>query len=99
MSLVNNTQDDSMLSLGIAGMTPGVEALVSSGQLEPLEYLMRHLQGDWGDLCEEDRQTNADALIYGNRVLSSYNLPDGQCLWIITEADRSITTLLLPEEY
>lgn len=99
MSLLNTVQDDPTLSFGIVGMTAGVEALVRSGQLEPLEYLFRHLHGDWGDISEEDRQTNADALIHGNRILSSYQISDEIRLWIITEAGRSITTLLLPEEY
>lgn len=99
MSLLNTVEDDLTLSFGIVGMTSGVEALVRSGRLEPLEYLFRHLRGDWGDISEEDRQTNADALIYGHRVLSSYQVTEDLRLWILTEADRSITTLLLPEEY
>lgn len=99
MSLINLLQEDPTFSFGIVGMTAGVQSLVQSGELEPLEYLVRHLQGDWGDISDEDRQRNADALVHGNRVLSSYQLPGGQCLWILTEADRSITTLLMPEEY
>ncbi|VVM80179.1 hypothetical protein PS664_02245 [Pseudomonas fluorescens] len=99
MSLINLLQDDPNFSFGIVGMTAGVQALVQDDELDPLEYLMRHLQGDWGDLSDEDQQANADALAHGNRVLSSYKVSEDQWLWIITEADRSITTLLLPEEY
>ena len=60
--------------------------------------LIRHANGDWGDVCEEDHTANDIALIQGNRVLSSYTLADRK-VWIITEADRSATTVLFPEEY
>jgi hypothetical protein len=60
---------------------------------------LRHVSGDWGDICAEDRQANADALQYGYRLMSVYELSKTERLWIITEADRSSTTLLLPEEY
>jgi hypothetical protein len=69
--------------------------------------LNRHVRGDWGCVCEEDRDTNNEALKAGNRILSAYAIDDTQpceghgdnTLWIITEADRSVTTFLLPEEY
>ena len=77
--------------------TPGVLALAERG-LDLLEYLQRHLNGDWGDLCEEDKAENLFSLKHGLRLLSAYNTPFG-VLWIITEADRSVTTFLLPEEY
>lgn len=67
--------------------------------INPASYLRRHLNGDWGDLCEEDIETNEEALKHGSRLLSSYKLPSGEKLWIITEADRSVTTFLLPREY
>lgn len=79
--------------------TPGAMQALESNQTEPIELLGRHLVGDWGDVCEEDAQANADALAAGGRLLSVYRLPDGQKVWIITEADRSATTLLLPSEY
>lgn len=63
-----------------------------------LRSLDRHHAGDWGDVCAEDAQTNEDALTYGNRVLSSYS-HEGTTIWIITEADRSVTTLLFPSDY
>ena len=65
----------------------------------PLEFLSRHLRGDWGDLCQEDRTENELSLAQGFRLMSSYPITDTEELWIITEADRSLTTLLLPAEY
>jgi len=85
--------------LGRVVATPGaLEALAEAG-IDPATLLDRHGVGDWGELCEEDRQENEFSLNRGFRLLSSYPLPDGQKLWIITEADRSATTLLLPSEY
>ena len=60
--------------------------------------LYRHRCGDWGDLCEEDKQANDYAVEHGERILSAYEL-FGTKIWIITEWDRSVTTILLPEEY
>jgi len=62
-------------------------------------YISRHADGDWGDLDEHDRKANEYALEHGLRVLSAYTLGSGEKIWIITEADRSSTTILLPEEY
>jgi hypothetical protein len=59
----------------------------------------RHQRGDWGDLCAEDHQSNEDALRQGGRLFSAYVDRDGIKFWIITEADRSATTVLLPEDY
>ena len=73
-------------------------ALEEAGQL-PAEFLSRHASGDWGGLCEEDRRENERALREGFRLFSSYTLSTGEKLWIITEADRSVTTFLLPLEY
>ena len=64
-----------------------------------LPFLRRHLRGDWGGVCEEDAQANRDAVELGLRILSSYTTPNDEKFWIITEADRSATTILLPEEY
>ena len=69
--------------------------------------LARHLTADWGCVCAEDREANDEALSQGNRILSAYPIDDTKpcegfgtnTLWIITEADRSVTTFLLPEEY
>jgi hypothetical protein len=62
-------------------------------------YLYRHGAGDWGDLTAEDMLANATALREGTRLVSSYHLKNGTNIWVITEADRSSTTILLPEEY
>jgi hypothetical protein len=61
--------------------------------------LTRHSRGDWGDVCEEDSAANDQALVKERRLLSAYNTPGGVKFWIITEADRSVTTVLLPEDY
>ena len=85
--------------LGQVVATPGaLDALEDTGQ-SPLEFLDRHVHGDWGELSEEDRQENEFSLREGFRLLSAYRLTDGTKIWIITEADRSATTILLPEEY
>lgn len=79
--------------------TPGaVRALAEAEQL-PEEFLSRHFAGDWGNVGVEDWQENQLALENGFRLFSVYETADGQRLWVITEADRSATTLLLPEEY
>ena len=80
-------------------VTAGVDELIQHGRLNPSAYLSRHLSGDWGDLCDEDRHLNDAALNSGDRLLSSYQVASDLKLWIITEWDRSVTTLLLPEEY
>jgi hypothetical protein len=70
--------------------------------LEPDEVqraLLRHANGDWGDVCEEDRLINEQALIEEDRLFSVYHAASGQKFYIITEWDRSVTTVLLPEEY
>ena len=79
--------------------------VITRGALNALEDedvhtgIARHASGDWGDVCPEDQQANDDALKVGARLLSAYHTGSGQKFWIITEADRSATTVLLPEEY
>ena len=86
------------LPLGKIVATPGaLETLTDAGE-DPLRYLARHASGDWGDLDTHDRRENERSFKHGWRVLSSYPV-GGHTLWIITEADRSVTTILLPEEY
>jgi hypothetical protein len=85
--------------LGQVVATPAaLKALVTNNQT-PLEFLSRHVTGDWGELDEHDQRENEYALAHGLRLLSAYTLRDATRLWIITEADRSATTLLLPSEY
>lgn len=93
--------------LGQLVATPGaLEAF--AGQPTMLElYVNRHAQGDWGVVCDEDKASNDEALLLGNRILSAYPIDPSKpcegfgdnCVWIVTEADRSVTTVLLPEEY
>jgi len=88
-----------LFPLGRTVATPGaLDALILAGTI-PKALLDRHVRGDWGDLDEDDWRANGQALSVGTRLLSAYALPDGVRVWVITEADRSATTLLLPEEY
>lgn len=84
--------------LGRILATPAAIEAVDRASISIVHLLIRHLRGDWGDLSESDRQQNELALTAGGRLLSSYPIAEAR-LWIITEADRSSTTLLLPEEY
>lgn len=99
--------------LGQLLATPGAIHTLQRFEVDPLSLLTRHVQGDWGDLCEVDRMANEVAVEYGNRILSSYKLKRNQgpkvleaTVWIITEATygtlggpRAATTFLLPSEY
>ena len=80
-------------------MTPGVMELLSETVESPVDFIARHQSGDWGEVCADDAQANQEALKLGFRLMSVYRASTGQKLWVITEADRSVTTLLLPEEY
>jgi hypothetical protein len=86
------------LPLGRVVATPGALKLLGKSGGHPFDLLARHATGDWGELCAFDRRQNEIALREGYRVFSSYEAPEGK-VWIITEADRSVTTILLPEEY
>ncbi len=86
--------------IGRLMFSAGIHQLVQQGLLDPLSYLNRHVQGDWGDLSDSDRRRNDAALKSGeSRLFSSYSVTPQLTLWIITEWDRSVTTLLLPTEY
>lgn len=82
--------------LGQLLITPGAKAALPTYDI--LAGLTRHQKGDWGDLCDEDREANDYALEHGERLLSAYTSGE-TCFWIITEWDRSATTVLLPDEY
>ena len=81
------------------------QLVATTGALEALNeesfwpYIKRHANGDWGDVSQEDKAENELSLKQGFRLLSAYTLPGGERIWIISEADRSATTILLPEEY
>jgi len=90
----------SLFPLGQVVATPGAISLLEDNGLNPSDFITRHITGDFGDLCPEDKQVNQDALVDGTRIFSSYFINHQKDkLWIITEADRSVTTLLLPEEH
>lgn len=87
------------VELGRLMATPdALAALADSGQ-SPAEFLDRHTAQDWGELCEEDRRLNDLALVEGDRLLSSYRTRKNVVIWVLTEADRSATTIMLPENY
>lgn len=87
------------VELGKVVATPGALRLLEAHGLNPLELLARHGQGDWGDVCPEDARANDQGLVDGDRLLSAYALPGGERVWVLTECDRSATTILLPGEY
>src|ERR1700674_2564926 len=86
-------------ALGQTYITPGAEEALQIAGQTAIEFLRRHMSGDWGDISEEDLTENELSLRQGFRLLSAYRTGIGQRLWIITEADRSATTLMLPSEY
>jgi hypothetical protein len=88
-----------LFPLGQIVATPGALAALERAQQPPTCFLARHASGDWGELEPTDVAENQYSIAHGFRLLSSYQTNAGEKLWIITEADRSATTLLLPEEY
>ena len=88
-----------LFHLGDVVATPQSIYVLSESGMSVQSLLQRHATGDWGDLCTEDTQANNDALQYGDRLLSSYVLSESCKVWVITEYDRSVTTILLPSEY
>lgn len=85
--------------LGRCLMTPGAATAFTEANENLFDYLRRHVTGDWGDLDEDDREMNERALQEGLRLMSAYHLSTGVKIWVITEWDRSCTTLLIPSEY
>lgn len=89
--------------LGRVVGTPGAVEAFERNKDNPGAVLTRHVSGDWGDVCAEDKASNDEAVAAtgedAQRVLSAYSLADKTRIWIITEWDRSVTTILLPEEY
>jgi hypothetical protein len=82
----------------IVATPEALEALTRAGD-DPRAFLCRHFAGDWGDVCDSDKQANEGALRDAERLLSSYRTSLDEEVWIITEADRSATTILLPSDY
>src|SRR5580700_9594942 len=96
---MQETTNKALFSLGQLVATPGALAALAKAGQTPLDFLSRHIRGDWGELCEEDRKENQLSVKRGFRILSSYKTNSGEKIWVITEADRSVTTVLLPDEY
>jgi hypothetical protein len=88
-----------LFNLGQVVATPGALAALEEAGQSPIEFLQRHQTGDWSEMVKEDQEENQRAIEQGFRVFSSYKLSTGQKLWVITEWNRSVTTLLLPLEY
>ena|SRR5215212_11741571 len=96
-----NTQEAcvALFALGQTVITPGAEEALQVAGQTAIEFLRRHVAGDWGELSDEDVKENELSLEQGFRLLSCYQTAKGEQLWIITEANRSATTVLLPIEY
>jgi hypothetical protein len=91
-------------NLGRLLATPGALAVLEEAGQTPHDFISRHARGDWGDVCDDDKQANEDALVDGSRLLSSYKTSTNVKLWVITEAtddngQRAATTVLRPDEY
>jgi hypothetical protein len=87
-----------LFALGQVVSTQNALRFAEAEHIDLLALLIRHHCGDWGDVCEEDRESNEEALLMQLRIMSSYNFSHDK-IWIITEADRSVTTILLPSDY
>jgi hypothetical protein len=95
----DNAPQPVRVPLGNIYTTPGAQDAFADAGEAPLRYLIRHGRCDWGEVCAADAAENDLSLREGFRILSAYRLTTGVSIWIITEADRSATTILLPEEY
>jgi hypothetical protein len=85
--------------LGRVVATPGALSALEKAEQLPAAFLDRHVNGDWGEVSDADKQANEVSIEQGTRILSAYTTSAGDTIWILTEADRSATTMLLPEEY
>lgn len=88
-----------LFDLGMLYSTPGASVALEKAHTDLQTVVARHVTGDWSEMAETDQQANRRAVREGRRVFSAYRLSSGVKLWIITDADRSETTLLLPDEY
>ena len=95
---------ESKFNLGQVAATPrAIHALRQSGEM-PAKFLNRHARGDWGDICDDDRKLNEEALLDGSRIMSVYSTSKSEKIWIITDAAndagrREVTTVLIPQDY
>jgi hypothetical protein len=90
---------DPLFTLGRVVTTGCALQRLDANGIDSFELVIRHVTGDWGELSDEDQEANARAVLEGLRILSSYPMPDGTKVWVITEADRSLTTFLCPNDY
>lgn len=97
--MTNQPNTSAKFPLGQIVATPGALQALNEASQGVLEFLIRHATGDWGDICKDDAAENELFLQEGFRILSAYRTSKGVKFWVITEADRSVTTLLLPSEY
>jgi hypothetical protein len=87
-----------LFELGDTVITPAARSMAARLNLDPSVLIARHAEGDWGDLCDSDKVVNEQAVESGDSILSAY-VVDGVKIYIVTEGNRSVTTVLLPEEY
>ena len=107
ISTIEKAEPDKLILFGLGTLyvTRGIQALMDEQGLDVSPFIARHVTGDWGEVCAEDAAENQLSLEKGFRILSAYsfspvNDPNNKIkFWIITEADRSVTTVLLPSEY
>lgn len=99
MKLVQIVPLNPRFSPGHLLITPGAVAILHAAEISPISLLLRHVSGDWGEISDSDWRRNDHALEDGTRILSAYTLPTMIRIWVITEADRVATTILLPHEY
>lgn len=92
-------QDRILFDPGQVVATPEAIVAIEFAHASAIELLRRHLIGDWTEMEEDDRKANEAALQDGSRIFSAYTLADGTRIWVITEADRSSTCILLPSDY
>ena len=95
----HNENENEEIRVPLGQVVATANASETLPQNEIAEALRRHASGDWGDVDKEDRESNDQAFQHGDRLLSVYHTTDGTKFWIITEWDRSVTTVLLPEDY
>jgi len=101
MEADNAPSIQALFALGRTVATPGALALLGQLEVAPLTLLVRHQTGEWAEMCQEDQAMNRLAVAQGLRVFSSFELCSGPVshkVWIITEWDRSVTTILMPED-
>lgn len=92
-------QKEQLFNLGRTLITPAAQETLSEAGIEPMLLLARHAHGDQGETNDDDKLANLDAIQHGDRVFTVYAVSDSTKVWVITEADRSATTILMPSDY